>query len=75
MDLQTVLTAVDSWPAEDRLRLIEAVWDRLAANPEAVGLTVPQKQDLQRRLDAYRDDPKAGSPWDEVKARLQGRGS
>jgi putative addiction module component (TIGR02574 family) len=27
---------------------------------------------LQRRLDAYRDDPKAGSPWEEVKARLQG---
>ena len=30
MDLRTVLTAVESWPVEDRLRLIEAVWDGLA---------------------------------------------
>jgi putative addiction module component (TIGR02574 family) len=64
MDLQAVLTAVDSWPAEDRLRLIEEVWERLAAEPEAVTLTRAQEQDLQRRLDAYRDDPKAGSPWE-----------
>jgi putative addiction module component (TIGR02574 family) len=71
MDFQAVLTAVDSWPAEDRLRLIEEVWERLAAEPEAVTLTRAQEQDLQRRLDAHRDDPKAGSPWEEVKARLQ----
>lgn len=74
MDLQTVLTAVESWPAEDRLRLIEEVWDGLDSLPEGIGLTEAQKQDLQRRLDAYQDDPKAGSTWEEVKARLQGNG-
>jgi putative addiction module component (TIGR02574 family) len=72
MDLRTVLTAVESWPPEDRLKLIEEVWESLEATPEAAALTESQKQDLQRRLDAYRDDPKAGSPWEDVKARLQG---
>jgi putative addiction module component (TIGR02574 family) len=72
MDLQTVLTAVGSWPAEDRLRLIEEVWEGLATAPETAALTESQKQDLQRRLDAYRNNPKAGSPWEEVKVRLQG---
>jgi putative addiction module component (TIGR02574 family) len=72
MDLQTVLTAVEAWPAEDRLRLIEEVWDSLADAPEAARLTEAQEQDLQRRLDAYRDTPKAGSSWEEVKARLRG---
>jgi len=72
MDLQTILTAVESWPVEDRLRLIEEVWDSLDAAPEAAALTEAQKLDLRRRLDAYRDDPKAGSPWEEVKARLRG---
>jgi putative addiction module component (TIGR02574 family) len=75
MDLQTVLTAVESWPPEDRLRLIEEVWERLAATPEATSLTEPQAQDLRRRLEAYRDNPKAGSPWEEVKTRLQQRTS
>ena len=72
MDLQTVLTAVESWPAEDRLQLIEHVWDGLATESEGNDLTKPQSLDLQRRLDAYRDNPKAGSPWEDVKARLQG---
>jgi putative addiction module component (TIGR02574 family) len=27
---------------------------------------------LQRRLNTYGDNPKAGSPWEEVKARLRG---
>ena len=74
MDLQTVLTAVEAWPAEERLRLIEEVWDSLATAPEAAKLTGAQEQDLQRRLEAYRADPKAGSPWEEVKARLRGGG-
>ncbi|WP_165227051.1 addiction module protein [Aquisphaera insulae] len=72
MDLHTVLSAVESWPADERLRLIEEVWESLDAAPEALALTDSQKQDLQRRLDAYRDNPGAGSPWEEVKARLRG---
>jgi len=72
MDLQTVLAAVESWPAEDRLELIERVWDGLASTSGVSDLTETQKLDLQQRLDAYRDNPKAGSSWEEVKTRLQG---
>ena len=64
---------LDKLTADDRLALVEELWDSLAATPEAVPITDAQKADLQRRLDAYQDDPKAGSPWEEVKARLQGR--
>jgi putative addiction module component (TIGR02574 family) len=64
---------LDKLTAEDRLTLLEEIWDSLAATPEAVPITDAQKADLQRRLDAYKDNPKAGSPWEEVKARLQGR--
>jgi putative addiction module component (TIGR02574 family) len=64
---------IDRLGADERLALMEEIWDSLAATPEAVPITDAQKADLQRRLDAYRDNPKAGSPWEEVKARLQGR--
>jgi putative addiction module component (TIGR02574 family) len=74
MDLQTILTAVESWPAEERLRLIEQVWDGLDAASEESDLTESQRLDLQRRLDAYRDNPKVGSPWEVVKARLRENG-
>jgi putative addiction module component (TIGR02574 family) len=64
---------LDKLSADERLSLLEEIWDSLVDAPEAVPITDAQKGDLQRRLDAYKDNPKAGSPWEEVKARLQGR--
>jgi putative addiction module component (TIGR02574 family) len=63
---------IDELSLAERILLVEEIWDSIAAHPEVVPLTEAQRQDLQRRLDAYRDNPKAGSPWEEVKARLQG---
>lgn len=74
MDVTTIMKAVGNWPVEDRLQLIEEVWDSLSGRPEDVTLSEAHLQDLSRRLDAYRDDPKAGSPWEEVEARLRGKG-
>jgi putative addiction module component (TIGR02574 family) len=71
MDVTTVMKEVGSWPVEDRLRLIEEVWDSLSDRAGTSVLSDKHKLDLQRRLDAYRDNPKAGSSWDEVKSRLQ----
>jgi len=70
MDVATVMKEVGSWPVEERLRLIEEVWGSLSGHE--MDLSESHKQDLQRRLDAYRDDPKAGSSWEEVEARLRG---
>jgi putative addiction module component (TIGR02574 family) len=62
---------LDRLSVAERILLVEELWDSIAATPEAVTLTEAHERDLERRLDAYRDDPKAGSPWEEVKARLQ----
>lgn len=72
MDLRTILAEVDAWSVEDRIRLIEAVWDGLDDTPETLRLTPAQEQDLKRRIEATCANPKAGSPWEEVKARLKG---
>ncbi|MBW3540010.1 MAG: addiction module protein [Planctomycetes bacterium] len=62
---------LDRLTVEERIVLVEELWDSIAADGDDLPLTQAQQDDLQRRLDAYRDDPKAGSPWDEVKARLR----
>jgi putative addiction module component (TIGR02574 family) len=62
---------LDQLTPPERIQLVEELWDSLAADPHNVPVTDAQRQDLQRRLDAYRDDPHAGSTWDEVKARLR----
>jgi putative addiction module component (TIGR02574 family) len=72
MDVMTIMKEVGSWPVEDRMRLIEEVWDSLSDRAGSV-LSEAHQRDLQRRLDAYRDHPKTGSSWDEVKSRLLGK--
>ncbi len=48
---------------EERIQLVEDLWDSIAAAPEALSLTEAQKQELDRRLEDYHRDPNAGSPW------------
>jgi putative addiction module component (TIGR02574 family) len=61
-------------PVEERIRLVEAIWDSIAEVPESVEVTEEQRAELDRRLEAYRANPSAGSPWTDVKAHiLQGR--
>ena len=55
----------------ERIQLVEDLWDSVVAVPDAVPLTKEQKQELDRRLDAYRENPEAGSPWELVRERLQ----
>jgi putative addiction module component (TIGR02574 family) len=58
-------------PAE-RVELAVALWDSLPADSEEPPVTDAQRAELLRRADAYRRDPKAGSSWPDVKARIQG---
>lgn len=62
---------LDRLSTAERIILVEELWDSIATSPEAFSLTPAHEEDLQRRLDAHRDNPKAGAPWAEVKARLQ----
>ena len=66
------LSDVLELPVEERLALVGDIWDSIAQVPNAVELTEAQRAELDRRLDAYRRDPKTGSPWIEVKARILG---
>jgi putative addiction module component (TIGR02574 family) len=66
------LSDVLELPVSERLELVGDIWDSIAQTPEAVDLTESQRVELERRLEAYRRDPKAGSPWPEVKARILG---
>lgn len=70
MDYQSVLDAVESWPVDDRLRLVHEVWDRLAGRGDEPDLSDELKAELDRRAAELDRDPGVGVPWDEVKARV-----
>jgi putative addiction module component (TIGR02574 family) len=64
---------IDQLSVAERILLAEEIWDSIPDEAEEPPLTESQKQDLQCRLAAYEANPKAGSGWEEVKARLRGR--
>ena len=37
MDLATILREVASWPVDERIQLVEAVWDRIVDSGEHCG--------------------------------------
>jgi len=57
-------------PAGERLEIAQAIWDSIAARPESVPLTEAQREELDRRLLEYEDNPDAGETWESVKRSL-----
>ena len=56
----------------ERIQLVEDIWDSVAEAPDSVPLSDGEKAELDRRLDAYHQDPNAGSPWGMVRERIKG---
>ena len=73
MDYETVLGEVESWPVDERIRLAQAVWDRLADQGHEPELSDELKAELDRRIEEMDRNPDSGIPWEVVKARLLAR--
>jgi len=58
-------------PVEERVRLVEAIWDSISAAPEAIPLTEWQREELDRRLSSYEANPKSGKTMEEVFSGLR----
>ena len=68
---QELVAEILALPVEQRVRLVEAIWDSISAVPEALPLTDWQKEELDRRLAELEADPDAGSSLEEVFARIR----
>lgn len=56
---------------DERIELVEAIWDTVHESQNDLPLTAAQVVLLEQRLAAYGENPQAGSPWEEVRARLE----
>lgn len=55
----------------ERIQLAEDLWDSVLNEQDKLPLTDAQKQEIDRRLENYQQDPtNAGSSWDAVKRLL-----
>jgi len=55
---------------DERLQVVEELWDSIAADAQALEVPQSHKDELDRRLAAHAANPSSAIPWAEVKARL-----
>ena len=71
--MNAVLKSLSHLSVEEKLQLVEDLWDDLAATPEAVPLHDWQKEEPSRRKANLMKNPASGLTRDEVKRRVRSR--
>ncbi len=64
-------TNLHKLPVDERIRLVEDLWDSIAADQMALPLTAEQKAELDRRLDALEADGNHGRSTTEALAEIR----
>ena len=58
-------------PVQERIQMVEMIWESIAAFPQAIEVSPELKTDLDARLADFERNPEAGYSWDQVKAHLK----
>jgi putative addiction module component (TIGR02574 family) len=58
-------------PVQERIQLVEVIWESIAAFPNAIEVSPELKTELEARLADFERNPEAGYSWDQVKAHLK----
>jgi putative addiction module component (TIGR02574 family) len=68
MNASITSLGIDRLPVEERLILVEEIWNSIAADSAAVPLTDVQRAELQERIEEDDANPDDVTPWEQVKA-------
>jgi putative addiction module component (TIGR02574 family) len=71
--LQTL--GIDRLSVEERIALVQEIWDSIANDADVAPLSESQRQELNRRADDDDANPADTVPWEQVKAQALDRWS
>lgn len=57
---------IENLSTEERLLLLERLWDSLSSTPDAIPLTEAQRDELDRRIEEMEGSQDPDLSWDEV---------
>jgi putative addiction module component (TIGR02574 family) len=69
----TDLAELRALPVDERLKLIEELWDSIDVASESLPLPDWHRSEIDRRLDALDTGASVGSKWEEVRRRVIGK--
>lgn len=64
---------IEQLSPEERLQLLDRLWESLRAHPDQLPLTAAQRDELDRRLEELDRGETDGIPWNEVLERIRNR--
>ena len=64
---------IDRLSVDERIALVQQIWDSIAADVDRLPLTEAQRQELERRADDDDANPGDTVPWEQVKAEALAR--
>jgi putative addiction module component (TIGR02574 family) len=62
---------IEKLSRDERLDLLERIWESLRTDPADVPLTEAQARELDRRLDRIEREGPVGVPWEDVQKELE----
>ena len=66
MNMSATLTEIALLSVEDRIQLVQAIWDTIAADQVPSDLTETQKKELDRRISDLNANPDNVLSWEEI---------
>jgi putative addiction module component (TIGR02574 family) len=72
MDIQQTFANLSGLPVDDRLRLVQLLWDSIPAETD-VKVSDDQQIELNRRITAHDADPDSAISREELERRLKDR--
>ena len=64
-------SSLKNLPVDERIRLVEDLWDSIASDQKSLSLSSAQKAELDKRLDVYELIKDPGRPIDEVISEIR----
>ena len=64
---------IEKLGVEERLDLIEEIWNSLTSDPDQIPVPEAHKAELDRRLDQIEAGDDEGIPWEDVLNRIRNR--
>ena len=68
-----VLSQIKKLSLQERILIVEDIWDSIMLSNEQLSMTEKQKKDLDKRLTDDENDQTSGSDWPEVKNRIESK--
>jgi putative addiction module component (TIGR02574 family) len=71
MDIPATLNEITTLSVEERINLVQDIWDSIAAEQGCAELTEAQRQELDRRIASDESDPENVMTWQDIKDSIK----